>query len=82
MVWSEVASKAIDFLQKPNALGFVILVLFLGFLAHVIPLAGVIWVSVDNTTRLQATSNENTSELKSAIKELGEKLERRSVARL
>lgn len=51
--WSEVASKALDFLAKPNGLGVVVIIAGMAFLLYVLPLGVVTWTSWDNTNRLE-----------------------------
>lgn len=51
--WQDVASKALDFLQRPNALGVGILALVFAFLVYVFPMIVIGLVSYDNTNRLE-----------------------------
>jgi len=51
--WAEVASKGLDFLQRPNGLGVVVVIAVLGFLVYAVPLGVVTWTSWDNTNRLE-----------------------------
>lgn len=51
--WTDVASKALDFLQKPNGLGVVVILSLFVFLIYSIPLGVVTWTSWDNTNRLE-----------------------------
>ena len=80
MSWSDVAGKLVEFLEKPNILGAVIFALLLLFLAYVIPIGVMTYTSINNTERLETASRENTMQLKNAIQELGNRMERHSIA--
>jgi CHASE3 domain sensor protein len=80
MSWSDVAGKLVDFLERPNILGAVIFSLLLLFLAYVIPIGVMTYTSINNTERLETASRENTMQLKNAIQELGNRMERHSIA--
>lgn len=51
--WADVASKVIDFLQKPSGWGTFIVVVLVLFAVYALPLAVVTWTSWDNTDRLE-----------------------------
>lgn len=51
--WPDVLSKALDFLQKPNILGLLIIVFMLAFLAYIVPMGYIGWLSMNSTDRIE-----------------------------
>lgn len=52
MGWSDVAEKAIEFLEKPNALGAAVIIAVLIFLAYTVPIGTMVWMNIDGTNRI------------------------------
>jgi hypothetical protein len=56
--WQDVAFKGLEFLQNANIRAIIILVLFFAFLAWVLPMAAMAYVTYDNTNRVVAAIHD------------------------
>jgi hypothetical protein len=76
MGWSDIIIRFLNFLDKPNALGALVLLLLLVFLGYMTPIAAFTFVSLHNTERLETVIGRNTDRLESSVDKLGQKIER------
>lgn len=65
--WQDVASKGIDFLQKPNAMGFGIILLVVALLIYVVPIGATIYAYTYNTDRVVAAIKELTKDCQRTV---------------